>query len=214
MDIIPLIDEYDVKLQSPESLTKRGLHGISQLDIQHLNFCCIIFFAFGYPAGVTDICITMATSKKTRDELERNKRLAYTLFVDNGLEQKVISKITGISETSISKWKKEGDWDEERRIALLGPERQMRRIIKIHDAMLTLIENREPPKNIPDSKEADILNKLADTARKLRTEDTFFVKSEVGKQFISHMQETYGHVEAVKVLEYWHNFLMSHAQNG
>jgi hypothetical protein len=85
----------------------------------------------------------------------------------------------------------------------------MRRIIKIHDAMLTEIERRPAPKNLPDSKEADILNKLADTAKKLGTETTFFVRSEVGKQFISFMQETYGQIEAVKMLEYWHQFLMS-----
>jgi len=152
----------------------------------------------------------MAANKKTtKEELERKKKLAYTLFVDNGFEQKVISNITGISETSISKWKKDGDWDEERRIALLGPDKQMRRIIKIHDAMLTEIERRPPPKNLPDSKEADILNKLADTAKKLGTETTFFVRSEVGKQFISFLQETYGHEVVVEILEYWHHFLMS-----
>lgn len=151
----------------------------------------------------------MATSKNTREEIERKKRLAFTLFVDNGFEQKLIAEITGISEVSISKWKKEGNWSEERRIALMGPDKQMRRMMRIYDSMLTNIESRESPRNVPDSKEADILNKMADTVKKLNSDFTFFVKAEVGKQFVMHVQEAHGQARAVEVVELWHEFLMS-----
>jgi len=151
----------------------------------------------------------MATNKNTREEIERKKRLAFTLYVDNGFEQKVIAEITGISEVSISRWKKEGNWEEERRIAIMGPDKQMRRLMRIYDAMLTKIEEREPPENIPTSKEADILNKLADAVKKLNQDFTFFVKAEVGKLFVKHVQEAHGQAKAIEAVEQWHEFLMA-----
>lgn len=151
----------------------------------------------------------MAANKNNREEIERKKRLAFTLFVDNGFEQRVISQITSISEPSISKWKKDGNWEEERRIAIMGPDKQMRRIIRMYDTMLTLIEKRKSPYNVPDSKEADILNKMADSVKKLNSDFTFFIKAEVGKMFVTFVQATHGQEAAVKAVEAWHEFLMS-----
>ena len=151
----------------------------------------------------------MAANKNNREEIERKKRLAFTLFVDNGFEQRVISQITGISEPSISKWKKDGNWDEERRVAIMGPDKQMRRIIRMYDTMLTIIEKRKHPNNIPNSKEADILNKMSDSVNKLNREFSFFVKADVGKMFVTFVQATHGQEAAVKAVELWHEFLMS-----
>lgn len=169
----------------------------------------MIFFAFVYPLRETELWSIMASTKNTREEIERKKRLAFTLFVDNGFEQRVISQITGISETSISKWKTAGNWDEERRIALMGPDKQIRRILMMYDTMLTDIEKRKSPHNCPNSKEADVMNKMADTVRKLTSETTFFIKAEVGKLFITYLQEAHGQARAVEVVELWHEFLMS-----
>lgn len=151
----------------------------------------------------------MANAKKSTQDIERKKQLAFTLYVDNGFEQKVIAQVTGISEVSISKWKKAGDWEEERRIAMMGPEKSMRRLIKTLDAMISQIEGREVPSNVPTSKEADIISKVSDAIKKLRSENTMFVRSEVGKQFITHIQTVYGQQRAIEILDYWHDFLMA-----
>lgn len=146
--------------------------------------------------------------------MERKKKLAYTLYVDNGFDQKVIAQITGISETSIGNWKRKSaqegvDWDEERRATKMGPDKVMRRILRLYDRMLSSIESRDEPDNVPNSKESDVLNKLADSAKKLQSDLTFFVKSEVGKQFITYIQQTHGQARAIEVVELWHEYLMS-----
>ncbi len=169
-------------------------------------FDCIYSFA------VPDICGVMSAKKSsTKEELERKRRLAFTLYVDNGFDQKVIAGITAISEQSISAWKKKDaanglDWDEERRIALMGPDKQMRRIMKLYDKMLTEIEERETR---PTNSEADVLNKLADSVKKLSADLTQFVKSEVGKQYIAYIQQTYGQAKAIDAVESWHEYLMA-----
>lgn len=147
----------------------------------------------------------------TKEEIERKKRLAYTLYVENGFDQKVIAEITHISEKSISKWKIEGKWDADREEARMGFEPQRRRIRKHLDAMLTQIEEREPPANVPNSKEMDGINKMADAIKKLQTELSFQHKSESGKQFIQYVQSTHGQGKAIEVVELWHEFLMATA---
>ena len=152
----------------------------------------------------------MATQKLTsKEQLERKKRLAYTLYVENGLEQKVISQITGISERSIGAWKKDNNWEADKEESRMGFEQQRRRIRKQIDNVLTQIEERDAPHNIPNSKESDTINKLADAAKKLQTELSFAHKSESGKQFIQYIQSVYPQSKAVEQVELWHEYLMA-----
>lgn len=144
----------------------------------------------------------------TKSERERKKMLAYTLYVENGYEQKLIADITGISEQSISGWKKENNWDADREETRMGFEKQRRRLRKTIDRMLDLIEGREMPDNVPNSKESDTLNKLADTAKKLQTELSFAHKAATGKAFVGYIQEVYGHAKSVEVVELWNDFIM------
>jgi len=150
-----------------------------------------------------------AAPKNTKEELERKKRLAYTLFVDNGFEQKVIADITGISERSISKWKTELDWEADKEEARMGFEAQRKRIRRHIDTLLTQIETRNPPNNVPTAAEGDTLNKLADAVKKLQTELSFAHKAEAGKQFIRYVQQVHGQNKAIEVVELWHEYLMS-----
>jgi hypothetical protein len=171
---------------------------------------------FGIGNGVmkNEICHYMKQALKTkakpsRQELERKKRLAYTLFVENGFEQKIIADITRISEKSISAWKKDGNWDEDRAEEKMGFEQQRKRIKRQINNILDHIEKRSTPENVPNSKESDNINKLADAAKKLQTEITFAHKSETGKQFIAYIQQTHGQTKAIEIVELWHEFLMA-----
>lgn len=158
----------------------------------------------------------MAEKTTRKEELERKQRLAFTLYVANGFEQKVIADITGITEKTISAWKKKAkengnDWDGERQAAKMGPEQSIRRTMKMYDRLLTQIEQRPEPDNVANSKEGDALNKLAAAAIALQGDVTFFVKSEVGKQFVSYIQNTHGQEKAIDIVNLWHEYLMATA---
>lgn len=156
------------------------------------------------------------SKRATKEELLKKKQLAFTLYVDNRLDQKLIAEVTGISENTITAWKKKDkenalDWDEERRAALLGPEKQMRRTIRLYDQVITSIEKRKPPKNLPDTKEADILSKLAATIDGLKSDITLFVKYEVGKEAIAFVQKKY-RKQPEKIIEFlnmWQEYMMN-----
>lgn len=152
-------------------------------------------------------------AQNSKAELERKKQLAYTLFVENGFEQKVISSITGISEKSISLWKKKDkernvDWDADRIELKQGFDKERRRLKKHLNTILTAIEDRVSPANVPTSQEGDTINKLADAAKKLQTELSFAHKSETGKQFIAYIQQLHGQAKAIEIVDLWHEFLM------
>lgn len=147
-------------------------------------------------------------------EIERKKKLAYTLFVDNGFEQKVIASITGISEKGISQWKKKDkeigiDWEADRIELKQGFDKERRRLKKHINTILDEVEKRVSPLNVPNSSEADSLNKLASAAEKLLTELSLSHKSETGKQFIAFIQQTHGQAKAIEAVDLWHEYLMS-----
>lgn len=148
-------------------------------------------------------------ARLTKAEAEAKKALAYTLFTENGFEQKLIAEKIGISEKTISKWKQEDNWEADREEARTGITKRRKRLLATLDNMLNQIEKREAPKNVPDSKETDAINKLTSAIQKLETELSLSHKTETGKQFVTYMQKTYGKDVAVTVLDYWHEFLMA-----
>ena len=75
-------------------------------------------------------------AKKSKEEIERKKRLAYTLYTVNGFDQKVIAEITEISERSIYNWKEEGKWDEDREEQRMGFEPQRKRLRQLFNRQL------------------------------------------------------------------------------
>lgn len=163
-----------------------------------------------------DICDAMIKKQThSKDTYNRKKQLAYILYVENGLEQKVISGIIGVSEVSISNWKKADrakgkDWDEDRDELKHGFDNERRRIKKFLIDIFDNIQARKAPKNVPNTAESDSINKLTIAAKNLQANYvTLNQKSEVGKLFILHLQKTVGQSKAVEVIEYWHDFIMA-----
>lgn len=147
-------------------------------------------------------------AKMTRADIETKKSLAFTLYVDNGFEQKLIAEKIGVTEKTISKWKQEGNWEDSRQEARTGISKRRKRILATLDNVLANIEQREPPKNVPDTKESDTITKLTAAIQNLETELSLAHISEAGKQFVSYVQQAYGKDEAVRVVDLWHEFLM------
>ncbi|MFN4249277.1 MAG: terminase gpP N-terminus-related DNA-binding protein [Flavipsychrobacter sp.] len=141
-------------------------------------------------------------------QLEKSKALAFTLFVESGWEQKQIAEATGISENTISAWKRDGNWQEAREDFALGPEKELRRIRALINSKLTEIESRENP--FPEPGEADALHKMGDLVKKLRLENlTISHKAAAGKEFVNHVQEVYGQAAAKVAVEQWHGYIMA-----
>lgn len=150
-------------------------------------------------------------SRANKSEIEAKKQLAFTLYTENGFEQKLIAAKIGISEKTISKWKQEGDWENARQEARTGIAKRRKRILGTLDNLLQQIEDRDAPNNVPNSKESDVITKLTASLQNLENELSLSHKVEVGKLFINHIQRVYGKDEAVRVVDLWHEFIMTTA---
>lgn len=148
-------------------------------------------------------------ARLSKEELEKKKKLAYTLYVENGYEQKVIADITGISEKSISGWKKEGGWAADREELKSGPEKERMKIKRLLNILLEQIEKRPAPNNVATSIEANVIAQYSAALSKLETELPFAHKSAVGKSFTLYVQSVYGQDRAIEIVDLWHEFIMS-----
>lgn len=152
------------------------------------------------------------SAKLSRKQLEDSRGLAYTLYVENGWEQKLIAETIGISEQSISRWKLEYNWEQAREELRMGPEHEIRRLRRLINAKLDECEKRKAPLNYPDSAESDQISKWGAAIRALRKDQvTMSDKVEVGKQFIGNTQAKFGQDAAKQAVEWWHSYIMTTA---
>lgn len=98
------------------------------------------------------------------------RRHAGHLFVHGGLDGREISEILGVSEKSISRWRNEDGWEDQRTALLTTKPQELRRMYAQLKELNDLIEGREPGKRYPNSKEADTQTKLATAIKRLEEE--------------------------------------------
>lgn len=150
---------------------------------------------------------TPPKKRMTKAESEAKQRLAFILYVENGFEQKTIADITGISETSISKWKTTGRWAEERIQYRVGPEKEMRRLTRMLSDYLDKME--EEGKTF-DTGVGDTIKKITASIKDLKGEELMFYEiAWVCRKITDYAQETYGQARAAEEVDFLHEFLMS-----
>lgn len=113
----------------------------------------------------------MTGKKLTKEELEVRKNLAKNLYVKDGvITQKELAERVKVTENTIGKWVKDGQWESERTSTLLTREQELKRTYRQYTALNDSIEKRGEGANFPTSKEADILIKISGAINRLETE--------------------------------------------
>jgi hypothetical protein len=112
----------------------------------------------------------------------QKQELAKELYLKTDSTQKAICALVGCSTRSLTKWIKEGKWESLKISFTISKEQELRRIyIQIRE-INNGIADREEGKRFATTKEADILSKLAATAKNLESDTSV---SEVIDVFIS-----------------------------
>lgn len=104
------------------------------------------------------------------DSRQKKRELAKQIYLRDNLSQKEIAEMVDVSQKSLSKWIKEERWDTEKSAYTITREQQIQRIYAHISAINDTISQREAGQNVPTAKEADTLNKLATTIKKLENE--------------------------------------------
>lgn len=112
---------------------------------------------------------------------------AKTLFVKDGLTQKEIASRLKLSEKTVGKWVKDGEWETLKKSMLVTKENQLIMLYDQLDFVNTDIKGRDY--KIATPKEADVISKVTSAIKKLETETSVGETVEVCKQLIQFVRQ-------------------------
>ncbi|MDL1913041.1 MAG: DDE transposase family protein [Bergeyella sp.] len=99
---------------------------------------------------------------------KEEKEHAQLLYVNDRVSFREIATRVKVSERTISRWAREGNWDKLRKSLLATKENQLVAFYNQLEALNEEIEHRE--KKIPTNLEADIMSKITSNIYKLEGE--------------------------------------------
>jgi transposase len=97
------------------------------------------------------------TTRKSKVELEKLKKLAYELFFNTEKTQKEIADIVGVSEVTLSNWVADNKWGEMKSMEKASRGATIR---KIHERIFHLSQNDDVNSSDAASKWAAVLEKI------------------------------------------------------
>lgn len=98
------------------------------------------------------------------------RRQAMDLYCRYGMLQKDIAELVNATEKTIGKWKDADNWEIHRAAYTTTKDHELRRLYAQVADLNTAIEQQEPGRRYADSKQADILTKLASAIRAMETD--------------------------------------------
>lgn len=120
---------------------------------------------------------------------QQKKDFAKTLYLsEKGITQKEIAVRVGVTEATVSKWAKEGEWGRLKTSIVGGREDMLGWLHAQLNALRDAVEARED-NNYVTSKEADTITKLTNAIKKLETETNITHMVEVAQKFLVWLRE-------------------------
>lgn len=101
---------------------------------------------------------------------QEKKEWARLLFIHEKMTQKEIAEKVQVSEVTISTWVNTGNWGRLKNSLVLTKQEQLARLYNQVNELQLHIEAREEGKRFANSKEADVLAKLASAIKMMETE--------------------------------------------
>ena len=130
------------------------------------------------------------------------KELAEKLFIEDGLTAKEISPLVGVSEQTLSRWRKEGNWDNKRNEFLAAPD-------KIKEVLMKELKSIASGEN--STIDADALAKVSKVIETLSSRTSVQVIFSVFKEFDNWMADQEPRL-AIEFTE-WHKRFLQYRIN-
>lgn len=137
---------------------------------------------------------------------EQKKMLARELYMLGNNTFEEIAQKVGAQRQTISRWAKAGKWDTLKTGMSITREQSLKNMYQQLDEMNSAILAREPGKRHPDTKEADVMAKLATAIKKLENDVGISDIISVGMRFGEFLRR----IDLEKAKEYvklWDVFL-------
>ncbi len=100
----------------------------------------------------------------------QKKQWAQTLYLRENLTQLEIAERVGVSRVTVSKWVRDGKWEEQKAGITLTRQEQVANLYRQVAEINRTIATRHEGERFPNSKESDILGKLSAAIRNMEQE--------------------------------------------
>ena len=100
----------------------------------------------------------------------QKKQWAQTLYLRENLTQLEIAERVGVSRVTVSKWVRDGKWEEQKAGITLTRQEQVANLYRQVAEINRTIATRHEGERFPNSNEADILGKLSAAIRNMEQE--------------------------------------------
>ncbi len=121
--------------------------------------------------------------------IKQKKEWAQQLYCEGNITQKAIADKVGVSEKTLSKWANDDNWDRLRKSLLISKQEQLSHMYEQLSEINAAIRKKNPGERYANSKEADIMAKITASIEQLEEETNITDVFEVGKRFITFMQQ-------------------------
>lgn len=119
---------------------------------------------------------------------QQKKSWAQTLYLKENLTQQEIADRVGVSRVTVSKWIRDGKWEEHKAGLTITREQQIANLYRQVAEINRAIENRPDGERFANAGEADILSKLSSAIRKMETDAGISDIISVLTQFINFVR--------------------------
>jgi uncharacterized protein YjcR len=138
--------------------------------------------------------------------INQKKDYAKQLYCEGRYTQKAISVKVEVSEKTLSKWVNDESWERLRKSLLVTKQEQLANLYEQLSEINAFIKNKPEGERFADSKQADIMVKITASIEQLEEETNMADVFEIGKQYITYVQEV--DFESSKMaVEYYDMFL-------
>ncbi len=126
------------------------------------------------------------------------------LYIETGSTIEDLKSMFDIPKNTLFRWKKEGDWDNQRKVRVLSP---IRLAHKFRDQIGLIIENAETEKRALTASDADMIAKLQKAAFNISPNSTVIsIGMDIMKDFMMYLK-TKDNDLAQKIVGYSNEFL-------
>ena len=119
---------------------------------------------------------------------KQKRSWAQTLYLKENLTQQEIADRVGISRVTMSKWIRDGKWEEHKAGLTITREQQIANLYRQVAEINRAIENRPDGERFANAGEADVLSKLSSAIRKMETDAGIADIISVLTQFINFVR--------------------------
>jgi predicted DNA-binding protein YlxM (UPF0122 family) len=166
----------------------------------------------GFAGAVVSLTISIMAKQDKGLSNAQKKEWAKQLYTKGDLSQKEISAKIGISEQSVCKWVKDGNWDTMRKNLLTTKSEILHDLYDTLDAMkkeAKKLATDDDPTTKPDS---DGIYKLTLAIKKLETETGLGEIIDIAEKFISFIKNE--DFDLAQTITHWFDLFIEHKLKG